>query len=80
MPPKQAPEAPARKVKIDGRVKFTVRTQDPKPCELTDRDRYALEFIHRRSGMGASVKDSMEKSSPHHLSPPSNTWRGFYLV
>jgi len=55
MPPKQEPEKPAKKVKSDGRVLFTVRTQTPKPCELTERDRYALAFIHRHTMVASNI-------------------------
>lgn len=61
MPPKQAPEKPAKRVKVDGRVLFTVRTQNPRPYELTDRDRYALEFIHRHTMVASNVLHELMK-------------------
>lgn len=34
---------------------FTVHTQTPKPCELTERDIYALKFIHRHTMVASNI-------------------------
>lgn len=67
MPPTQAPEAPARKVKIDGRVKFTVHTQDPKPPLIKIRECYTKLRGRAKDSKGLKTLPSQLFDTKSHL-------------